>query len=85
MKIIEEHEDSGRSGIDDDEERIIKGALSYSDKTAHDIMTPRTVVYALDINTILTSVELNKIKKPGLLESQFIKILLIISKEYYIL
>jgi metal transporter CNNM len=47
IKIIEEHEDSKQSDIDEDEERIIKGALSFSDKKVGDIMTPRTEVFDL--------------------------------------
>lgn len=65
MKIIEEHEDLKESDIDADEERIIKGALSYSDKTVEQIMTPRTVVFSLNVNSILTQKLLNKIKKEG--------------------
>jgi metal transporter CNNM len=35
------------SDLDEDEERIIKGALSFSEKKVEQIMTPRTEVYAL--------------------------------------
>lgn len=44
MKIIEEHEDMAESDVDADEERIVKGALTFSDKTVRNVMTPRTVV-----------------------------------------
>ncbi|NIA18311.1 MAG: DUF21 domain-containing protein [Actinobacteria bacterium] len=44
VKLIEDHEDLKESDIDSDEERIIKGALSFSNKKARDIMTPRTAV-----------------------------------------
>ncbi len=47
IKMIEKHEDLSESEIDEDEERIIKGGLSYSDKTAQDIMTPRVEIVAL--------------------------------------
>ncbi len=63
IKIVEENEDSPKSDIDADEERIVKGALSYSNKTAEQIMTPRTVVFALEIDTVLNKTLLNKIKK----------------------
>ncbi|MBL7022378.1 HlyC/CorC family transporter [Patescibacteria group bacterium] len=63
MKIIEEHEDSTHSDVDEDEERIIKGALSYSNRTVEQVMTPRTVVFALDINTPLGEKTLNLIKE----------------------
>jgi len=39
IKIIEEHEDSPQSDLDADEEKILKGALTFSDKVAEDIMT----------------------------------------------
>jgi len=65
-EIIKAHEDSERSSIDSDEEKIILGALSYSDKTAASIMTPKTVVYALNITTEITRNLLNEIKSKGL-------------------
>ena len=65
MKIIEEHGGAKESKIDFDEERIIKGALSYSDKMVKEIITPRTVVYALESKNILDKKLLNKIKERG--------------------
>jgi metal transporter CNNM len=65
MKIVEEHEGSHKSDVDADEERIIKGALSYSNKRVERIMTPRTVVFALPLSTILDSAALDTIKKSG--------------------
>lgn len=65
MKIVEEHEDVQESDVDADEERIIRGALSFSDKTAGQIMTPRTVVYALEVNSILDDKLLKEIQKRG--------------------
>ncbi len=65
-EIIKAHEDSKLSSIDSDEEKIILGALSYSDKTAASIMTPKTVVYALNITTEITRSLLNEIKSKGL-------------------
>lgn len=65
MKIVQEHKGSKRSDIDADEERIVHGALSYSDKNAEEIMTPRTVVFALNINAVLDNTLLNKIKEEG--------------------
>lgn len=64
-EIIRHHEDSPESPIDADEERIILGALSFSDKQAYDVMTPKTVVYSLNINTIITSTLLDEIKQKG--------------------
>lgn len=65
MKIIEEHEGIKESDVDADEERIVKGALSYSDKEAESIMTPRSVVYTLEVNVILDEKLLDEIKKEG--------------------
>ena len=65
IKIVQEHEDSKESDIDFDEERIIKGALSFSEKTVEDVMTPRTVVYALALDANLDGNLLNKIKREG--------------------
>jgi len=65
MKIVEEHQGLKESDVDADEERIIKGALSYSNKTVEEVMTPRTVVFALEESSILTSRLLNKVKSEG--------------------
>ncbi len=65
MKIVEQHEGSLASDVDADEERIIKGALSYSSKTAEYVMTPRTVVFALPLGIKLDAKTLTKIKKEG--------------------
>ena len=65
MKIVEEHEGSKHSDVDGDEERIIKGALSYSDKKVEDVMTPRQAVFALEENVALDKKKLDEIRKEG--------------------
>ena len=40
MELISEHEDSDQSPIDQDEERIVHGALQFSHKLVRDVMTP---------------------------------------------
>lgn len=65
MKLIEEHEDMDESDVDEDEEKIIKGALSFSNKTARDIMTPRSEMFALEKNEKLTKALITKIYKAG--------------------
>lgn len=65
MKIVEEHEGARESEIDADENRIIKGALSFSDKTAKDVMTPRTVIFSLEAEQVLNDYMLKKIKENG--------------------
>lgn len=63
QKIIQEHEDSDLSDIDDTEEKIVIGALSFSEKKAEEIMTPRTVVYMLDQEKQITSELINDIRE----------------------
>lgn len=65
IKIVKEHGGSDASDVDADEERIIEGALSFSEKKAEEVMTPRPVIYALDLNRKLDRKLLNEIKKEG--------------------
>jgi metal transporter CNNM len=65
IKIIEDHEDLKESEVDRDEERIIKGALSFSNKIAQDIMTPRTEIFSLSIDQKLDQATIKKIFKSG--------------------
>ena len=64
-KIVQQHEDSKDSKIDADEEKIVLGALSFSDETVAQILTPRTVIFALDIQDILDEKVVEVIKKSG--------------------
>ena len=64
-EIVKSQEDSPASPIDEDEERIILGALSFSDKTAKDIATPETVCYYLNENTEINQSALEEIHKKG--------------------
>lgn len=64
-EIVKIHEDSSISDIDADEERIILGALSFSDKRVKDVLTPRTEIVAFKEDSILNIKVLNKIKKSG--------------------
>ncbi len=65
IKMIEKHEDLSESEIDEDEERIIKGGLSYSEKTAQDIMTPRVEMVALKKEQRLDKKTLAKVVATG--------------------
>ena len=65
IKLVEQHEDMSESDIDEDEEKIIKGALSFSEKKTQDIMTPRTEVFALEDDARLTKTTISKIFKTG--------------------
>lgn len=62
-EIIKTHE--GEETIDADENRIIMGALSFSDKTAKSVMTPRTVIFGLERNEIIDVDLLKKIREEG--------------------
>ncbi|NIM17799.1 MAG: DUF21 domain-containing protein [Candidatus Aminicenantes bacterium] len=64
-EIIKFHRDSPDSSIDRDEERISLGALSFSDQTAKDILTPKSRVYWLKGETIIDEKLLSEIKKMG--------------------
>lgn len=46
LNIVEEAEDSG--GIDEEESDLIRSAISFSDLTAADILTPRVDIIAVD-------------------------------------
>ena len=65
IKMIEDHEETKESDIDAEEERIMRGVLSYSDKTVQDIMTPRMQMFALDGNRIFDESIVHEIKKYG--------------------
>lgn len=45
--IIREHEENPSSTIDSDEEDIVVGALTFSNKMVMNVMTPRSMVFAL--------------------------------------
>lgn len=63
IKLIEYHEDHPASEIDSDEERILKGALSFSGKTVYQIMTPKNVVFMLSEDTVIDEKILSLIKE----------------------
>jgi len=65
VKIIEHHEDSTRSDIDFDEEQIMKGVLTYSDKIVSDIMTPIGKVIALEADSRLNIAMIRQIRSYG--------------------
>lgn len=65
MKIIEEHEGAEESSVDADEERIVKGALTFSDKIVRDVMTPRIVVTSIEFSEKIDKALLNKLRESG--------------------
>jgi metal transporter CNNM len=64
-EIIKHHEDSAESDIDEDEERIMLGALAFSDRTAESVATPKTVVFMLERQCIIDEALIQTIKEIG--------------------
>ncbi len=65
MEIVSEHEDSEHSPIDEDEERIIHGALQFSHTTVREAMTPAEKVHMFDEQQKLTDELFEKITELG--------------------
>jgi metal transporter CNNM len=65
MRIVGEHEQNKESDVDQDEFRIVRGALSFSEMTVEDVMTPRIVVYALEEEDVLSDELLSEIRQRG--------------------
>lgn len=64
-EIIRDHKDSPDSSIDADEERITNGALSFSIKTAREVMTPASVAYILEKDLLISKELLEEIRSNG--------------------
>lgn len=65
MQIISEHEDSEHSPIDEDEERIVHGALQFSHLTVREVMTPAEDVVMYELQQRLTDPLLEEINDHG--------------------
>ncbi len=65
VKLIEDHEDAHESELDADEERILKGALTFSDKRVVDVMTPRTVVVQYAADRVVDADFISHVKQSG--------------------
>lgn len=65
MELISEHEDSEHSGIDEDEERIIHGALQFSHTKVREAMTPFINITSYDINERITDTFLEHVNEAG--------------------
>lgn len=63
--IIQVHEDDPRSTIDADEERILIGALHYSEKTAEQVMTPRDQAFFVEAGDMIGERLLYRIRENG--------------------
>ena len=65
IKMIEEHEDSSVSDIDEDEERIVKGALAFSEMKVANVMTKAENVFMLSSKQVLDNETIDLIIKKG--------------------
>ena len=62
MGILEEH---GGSTLKKDEERIARGALTFSEKLIRDIMTPRSMVTGIEQDRILDASTIEDLRLSG--------------------
>lgn len=65
MGMITDHKKSQESDIDRDEEKIVRGALSFSGKKVEDIMTPRSAVFTLSADRKLNKTTISEIMDSG--------------------
>lgn len=65
MDIISEHEDSDHSPVDEDEERIVHGALQFSHLRVREVMTPAEQVVMYDEQQKLTQAFLEEVNEEG--------------------
>ena len=64
-EIIKDHGKGDDADLDQDEERILLGALSFSDTTVKKVMTPKTVLFTLENTTILNQSKMLEIRDTG--------------------
>lgn len=64
-KILEEHEISKDSDIEEDEVQIVRHALSFGDKQVRMVMTPRSVVNTVSASDDIGPVLLDELHKTG--------------------
>ncbi len=65
MSFISEQEDIVSGSIDEDEERIVHGALQFSNVTVDEVMTPRSVVVTVKLDDKLTPEKINELRDSG--------------------
>lgn len=66
MSIVSEHEDSEHSTIDEDEERIVHGALNFSHRRVDEVMTPHKDVKMFSEDRIVNTKLFEEISEYGL-------------------
>lgn len=65
IKLVEEHKYSTDSDVDEDEEQIIRGALTFSSLRAKDVMTRRDKVFMLEVEDTFSDERLEEIRDLG--------------------
>ena len=65
MDIVSELEDSELSTIDEDEERVVHGALQFSHRTVREVMTPADKVVSFEEHERLNDEFFEKVSKCG--------------------
>ncbi len=63
--IIDEHEEDDNSAIDDDERKIMQGALKFSEMVVSDVMTPMKNVHRYYEDATITPLIIEEIKSTG--------------------
>ena len=65
VKIVEQHSHSEESDVEEDELHIVENALNFGDRIIEDVMTPRSVVMAVEEAEILSPELLNELHNSG--------------------
>lgn len=65
VKILEEHEKSDDSDIEADEIEIVRNAINFGDKLVYDVMTPKSVVTAIDCTETVSPQVLKELHDSG--------------------
>jgi len=65
LHILEDHVASDESEIEADELRIVKSALEFGDKLVDDVMTPKSMVVAVEASEQITTGLLSELQRSG--------------------
>ena len=65
VKILEEHEEAKDSDVEADEVAIVKRALSFGDMKVSEIMTPRSMIAAVEAEETFTIETLARLQETG--------------------
>ena len=65
LSVVEEYSNFPEAGVDADEQRLVKGSLSFSHKIVRDVMTPNTVVFKISLLDTLDEELVHELKDSG--------------------